>query len=97
MRVGKRHAWSAILIALFILPLLKPAGVDAVEGPVGSFFAWTASVLPSTRSASSLGSNSGSTPGGEGDAESGRVRAFEEERNKLLDQLMRTRQRVQDH
>ena len=40
MRVRKRHAWGAVLIALFVLPVLKPAGIPALERPVASFFAW---------------------------------------------------------
>ena len=40
MRVQKRHAWGAVLIALFALPVLKPTGIPALERPVASFFAY---------------------------------------------------------
>jgi cell shape-determining protein MreC len=86
----KRHAWGAILIVLFILPLLKPTGVERIEGPVGALFAWTADVLPGTAA--------GTTPDEEASADGTdlRVKQLEEERSKLLDRLMRTRTRVKD-
>lgn len=40
MRVRRHHAWGAILIALFALPVLKPGGIPALERPVGSFLGW---------------------------------------------------------
>ena len=40
MRVRRRHAWGVVLIVLFVLPVLKPGGIPALERPVGSFFAW---------------------------------------------------------
>ncbi len=40
MKVRRRHAWGAVLIVLFALPVLKPEGIEALERPVGSFFAW---------------------------------------------------------
>lgn len=40
MRVRRHHAWGAILIVLFALPILRPDGIDALERPVGSFFGW---------------------------------------------------------
>jgi cell shape-determining protein MreC len=87
MRLRKRHAWGAILIVLFILPLLKPAGVDRVEGPIGGIFAWTADVLPSPRGPAAESPSDGEDP---------RVKRLEEERSTLLDHLLRTRQQVAD-
>jgi rod shape-determining protein MreC len=43
MRLRRRHAWGAALIALFALPVLKPQGVPAVEDPPANLFAWLAS------------------------------------------------------
>ena len=40
MRFRRRHAWGAILIALFALPVLRPQGIPFLERPVASFFAW---------------------------------------------------------
>ena len=42
MRLRKRHAYSAVLIALFALPVLQPDGLPAVEDRVDSILAWTA-------------------------------------------------------
>ena len=86
VRLRKRHAWGAILIVLFILPLLKPAGIDRVEGPIGGLFAWTADVLPSARAPTSSDANSDDV----------RLQRLEEEKAQLLDRLMRTRQKVDD-
>lgn len=44
MKVRRRHAWGAALIALFALPVLRPDGVPFLERPVGGFFAWFGSV-----------------------------------------------------
>jgi rod shape-determining protein MreC len=46
MRLRKRHAWGAVLIALFALPVLKPDGVPGVEEPAGGFFTWFSKVEP---------------------------------------------------
>jgi rod shape-determining protein MreC len=46
MRLRRRHAWGAALIALFALPVLKPDGVPLVEDAPGGFFAWFARVEP---------------------------------------------------
>lgn len=40
MRLRRRHAWGAVLIALFTLPVLRPEGVPALERPVADTFAW---------------------------------------------------------
>ena len=86
MRLRKRHAWGAILIVLFILPLLKPAGIDRVEGPIGGLFAWTADVLPQARPAASP----------RPDGETAEFQRLREERDQLLERLMRTRQKIAD-
>ncbi len=49
MRLRKRHAWGAVLIVLFALPVLQPAGIRAIEEPAGGFFAWFAEIAPSPR------------------------------------------------
>ncbi len=41
MRWRKRHAWSAVLIGLFALPVLKPDGVALLEDPVAGVVTWT--------------------------------------------------------
>jgi len=40
MKVRRRHAWGAVLIVLFVLPMLRPEGIPLLERPVASFFAW---------------------------------------------------------
>ena len=40
MRFRGRHAWGALLIVLFALPVLRPEGIPAVERPVADAFAW---------------------------------------------------------
>jgi rod shape-determining protein MreC len=40
MRVRKHHAWGAVLLVLFVLPVIRPQGIEALERPVASFFAW---------------------------------------------------------
>jgi rod shape-determining protein MreC len=40
MRLRKRHAWSAVLIGLFALPVLKPDGVALLEEPVANVVTW---------------------------------------------------------
>lgn len=44
MKLRRRHAWGAALIALFALPVLRPQGVGALEELPGGFFAWFAGV-----------------------------------------------------
>jgi rod shape-determining protein MreC len=46
MRLRRRHAWGAALIALFALPVLRPQGVPVVEEPPANLFAWLASAAP---------------------------------------------------
>jgi len=40
VRFRGRHAWGALLIVLFALPVLSPEGIPAVERPVADTFAW---------------------------------------------------------
>ncbi|MDA1194988.1 MAG: rod shape-determining protein MreC [Planctomycetota bacterium] len=47
MRLRKRHAWGAVLIVLFALPVLKPDGVALVEEPTGAFYGWFSESTPS--------------------------------------------------
>jgi cell shape-determining protein MreC len=42
MRLRKRHAWSAVLIGLFVLPVLKPEGFPGLEGGLDSAINWYA-------------------------------------------------------
>jgi hypothetical protein len=42
MRLRRRHAWGAVLIALFALPVLRPDGFPAVERPGASVLGWFA-------------------------------------------------------
>lgn len=42
MVVRKRHAWAVFLVALFVLPVLQPGGVPALEGPADGAVNWTA-------------------------------------------------------
>lgn len=44
MKLRRRHAWGAALIALFALPVLRPQGVGVLEEVPGGFFAWFAGV-----------------------------------------------------
>ncbi len=41
MRVRSRHAWSAVLVALFALPVLKPDGFPGLEGSLDGWLNWT--------------------------------------------------------
>jgi len=88
VRLRRRHAWGAVLIALFILPVLKPDGVETIEGPIGSMWGWSADVLPSTRAAHPETSPERET--------SSRVRALEQDYRLLWDRLLRTQQRMKD-
>src|SRR5689334_23754742 len=40
MRLRKRHAWSAVLIGLFALPVLKPEGFPGFEGKLDAAINW---------------------------------------------------------
>ena len=40
MRFRGRHAWGALLIVLFALPVLRPEGIPVVERPIADTFAW---------------------------------------------------------
>jgi rod shape-determining protein MreC len=42
MRVRKRHAWSAVLLVLFALPVVKPEGFPGFEGAGDSAVCWFA-------------------------------------------------------
>ena len=44
MRWRKRHAWGAVLVALFLLPIVRPQGFEFLERPTGAFFHWFAGV-----------------------------------------------------
>ena len=46
MRLRRRHAWGAALIALFALPVLRPDGVPWLEETPGGFLAWFARLEP---------------------------------------------------
>lgn len=41
MRLRRQHAWGAILIALFALPVWKPEGIGAIERPVADVVLWS--------------------------------------------------------
>ncbi len=41
-RLKKRHAWAAVLLFAFVLPILKPAGFPALEGLLDQTLAWPA-------------------------------------------------------
>ena len=41
MKLRKRHAWSAVLIGLFVLPVVRPEGFPDFEGRVDSALNWT--------------------------------------------------------
>src|SRR5207244_9312299 len=40
MRLRKRHAWSAVLVVLFALPIVRPAGFPGLEGWLDSTLNW---------------------------------------------------------
>lgn len=86
MRLRKRHAWGAVLIALFALPVLKPDGVGFVEEPAGSFFSWFAEVAPSPR----LWGSEESRPDG------GRLHSLEVENRRLWEHHWQTRERLHE-
>ncbi len=41
MKFRSRHAWSAVLVALFALPVLQPDGFPGLEGRVDGWLNWT--------------------------------------------------------
>src|SRR5262245_16089066 len=63
MRLRKRHAWWAVLIVLFALPVLKPGGFPGFEGWLDSTLAWPARSGVGDAKADDAGSSSS-----EGDA-----------------------------
>ncbi len=85
MRLRKRHAWGAVLVALFALPVLKPGGVPLIEEPAGSFFGWFAKLTPGPKLAA---------PEGSAEAESELVRELERENRVLWDRHLRTQERM---
>jgi rod shape-determining protein MreC len=97
VRLRKRHAWGAVLIVLFALPVLKPRGVAAIENPTGGLFAWFADVLPTARPWADGGYGASGGSGSDGqDAASERVRQLEDERSQLWELHLRTKQRLDD-
>lgn len=46
MRLRRRHAWGALLIVLFALPVLRPQGAGPLEEGPGAAFAWAAGFTP---------------------------------------------------
>ncbi len=82
MRFRKQHAWGAVLIALFALPVLKPDGVPALESPVSGVFDGAAGYIP--------------TPSGRqgGDGDSTRTRELERELHDVWERHMQFVQRV---
>jgi cell shape-determining protein MreC len=79
MRVRRRHAWGAVLIVLFALPVMKPEGIPALERPVAGFFAWFSGL-------SALNPELWGSSVAEGDDQSPRALALEEE-NAVLREL----------
>lgn len=89
MRLRKRHAWSLVLIGLFALPVLQPAGFPAIEDRVDAALAWTARAELANPHAWVAGKS-----GDEGAGDGPRVRALEqmllterEEHARVLDEL----------
>lgn len=85
MRFRKRHAWGAVLIVLFALPVLQPQGIRAIEEPAGSFFAWFAEITPSPRIAAVEDDTAGPSP---------RERALELEYVHLWELHLQTKERL---
>lgn len=86
MRLGRHHAWGAVLIALFVLPVLRPQGWRTVEEPAGAFFAWSAG-LP--------GLSTGPVPPAEeGEGASARTQALEAALARLWERHLNLQQRV---
>ena len=86
MRLRKRHAWGAVLVALFALPVLKPDGVGLIEEPAGSFFSWFAELTPSPKLR---------TPADASDAQNERIQELERENRVLWDRQVQTQQRFE--
>ncbi len=85
MRLRKRHAWGAVLVALFALPVLKPDGVGLIEEPAGALFGWFAKLTPSPKVFA----------GSDGEAaDADLVRALERENRILWDRHLQTQQRL---
>lgn len=85
MRLRKRHAWGAVLIALFALPVLKPTGVPLLEEPTGGFFGWFAEITPSPQVFQ------GGSGAGDDDP---RVRELELENRRQWNEHLRARDRL---
>ncbi|MCC7138856.1 MAG: rod shape-determining protein MreC [Planctomycetes bacterium] len=88
MRIRKRHAWTAVLIGTFALPVLQPQGFPSLEAPVDALLGWPSRF----ELANPHAWNAGSDRGGGADGE--RARALEtiaiserEEHFRLLDEL----------
>ncbi len=84
MRLRKRHAWGAALVALFALPVLKPGGVDLIEEPTAAFFAWFADLTPAPKLFRAE----------DGDEDSERVRELERQNRILWDRHLRAQERL---
>ena len=84
MRFRKQHAWGAVLIALFALPVLKPDGIPALESPVSTVFDGAASYIPA------------SVPGGDEGGDSERARKLERELLDVWERHMQFVQRVHE-
>jgi rod shape-determining protein MreC len=67
MRLRKRHAWSAVLLVLFALPVMKPEGFPGLEGKGDS-------ALCRLAGTGVLNPHAWFTPGDAADADSARVR-----------------------
>ena len=85
MRLRKRHAWGAVLVALFALPVLKPDGVELIEGPTGAFFGWFAELTPGPKL---LDGDDGTA------SDNALVRELERENRILWDRHLQTQQRL---
>ncbi|MDJ0520964.1 MAG: rod shape-determining protein MreC [Planctomycetota bacterium] len=85
MRWRKRHAWGAVLVALFALPVLKPDGVALIEEPAGAFFGYFAKLTPGPKL---LSADDHAGPPSE------LVRELERENRILWDRQLRTQERL---
>lgn len=88
MRLRKRHAWGAALIALFALPVLRPQGIPLLEDPVGGSFAWFAGIAPLNPRLWE--------PTSEPSADGPRVRALERALAEMTESRFNEQTRVQD-
>ena len=84
MRLRKRHAWGAVLIALFALPVLKPDGVASVEEPTGAFFSWFAELVPAPKAPGPAASN----------PDDARIRELEAENRRLWNEHLRAQEKL---